>query len=347
MTIWQFIILKHIPTILITATCLCDLVSIDVDHIPHDFTDNVGPHMWWSLISTVIMYPKQSKTKQNSENIYWLHFDRFYIDIKQGKMKRIYTVMIFFIHCIYNEIIFFSFSSIPWHMHVRHHITGITFISHKFYQYMVLIMLSYQIYNNPKRVHRVLAVMCVHKNISSKHSPVFDTNAITIDFLYVHRLVNQAWYWQPCVEDLSSTEAFIFISVISIYPASNIKKHKWSNLEEYRQVIQHKRQLWNIAWTKQNTPKLGAYFMAFCILHKEANLCYLLLKHGDVKIRKYFIHCWSSVSRILLSLVDSFMKGQLCGALMFSVLSAWTSCWWNSCQWRETSWHWCDFTVML
>ena len=81
MAILQSIILSTSQQSKLQPPCFCDLVTIDVNHIPHDFIDNVAQGLWWSSISTLILYPKQSKTKQNSENIYWLHWDIFYIDI--------------------------------------------------------------------------------------------------------------------------------------------------------------------------------------------------------------------------------------------------------------------------
>ena len=42
------------------------------------------------------------------------------------------------------------------------------------------------------------------------------------DIIYAHHLVNWAWCWQPCVEDLSSAEAFIFTSIFFILPCQQL-----------------------------------------------------------------------------------------------------------------------------
>ena len=52
--------------------------------------------------------------------------------------------------------------------------------------------------------------------------------------------------------------------------------------------------------------------------------------HGDVIIWKHFPHYWPFVWGIQWSPVNSYHKGQWRGALMFSLICAWTNIWVNN-----------------
>ena len=57
-----------------------------------------------------------------------------------------------------------------------------------------------------------------------------------------------------------------------ILPCQKYKKHKWSNQEEYRQVIPHKRQLWNIACTKQKNTKNWVHILLHLLYYIERQI---------------------------------------------------------------------------
>ena len=73
-----------------------------------------------------------------------------------------------------------------------------------------------------------------------------------------------------------------------------------------------------------------------------------MTSNGNIK-RKHFLHYWPFVRGIHRSAVDSPHKGQWCGALMFSLICAWTNCWENhqdACDLRSNRSHY-DVTVMI
>ena len=75
--------------------------------------------------------------------------------------------------------------------------------------------------------------------------------------------------------------------------------------------------------------------VAFCCLYRFHMLCIDGLSaqwgiHDDVIKWKPFPHYWPFVSGIHRSLLDSPHKGRWRGALMFSLISAWTDGWTNN-----------------
>ena len=84
--------------------------------------------------------------------------------------------------------------------------------------------------------------------------------------------------------------------------------------------------------------------------HWPVAVCsYNLLAHDDIIIWKHFPHYWPFVWGIHHSLVNSPHKGQWCGALMFSLIYAWTNSWTNNRDAGDLRCHRAhyDVTVMI
>ena len=76
--------------------------------------------------------------------------------------------------------------------------------------------------------------------------------------------------------------------------------------------------------------------------------CWKKIDHDDVTIWEHFVRYWSFFRVIYLSPVDSPYKSQWCGALIFSLIWAWTNLWANSRDAGDLRCHStrCDETIM-
>ena len=76
---------------------------------------------------------------------------------------------------------------------------------------------------------------------------------------------------------------------------------------------------------------LQAIFLSYLRCRKSFHCCSALDKsHNDIIKWKHFLRYWPFVRRIHWSPANSPHKGQWCGAMMFSLICAWTYSWVNN-----------------